>query len=236
MFHNRRSLLSPFSLIGLALANARFFAYDPDDADTKAALAEAVDAAVEKLTKKNSELVAELRTAKKGKTDSPDAAEMERLEKDNDRLTAELAKAGKDLKAAQKVVEENGKALTSERSFNERVLIENGLAAALSANGVTNAAHAKAAAALIRSTSKIEITVDGENRSANIGGKALGDFVKEWAGTDDGKNFVTAKGNGGGGAPGGQQQPTPAAGNMGGSKAERVAAIAAKFGDQLAAQ
>lgn len=234
MFH-KRTKFSPLNLLLAALAPVRMYAFDPDDEDTKKALAEAVDAAIEKLTKKNSELVAELRAAKKGKG-GEDSAEMERLEKDNDRLTAELAKASKDLKAAQKIVEDNGKALASERTYTERLLIDNGLSAALTANGVTNPAHAKAAAALLRSTSKIEIAVDGDNRAATVGGKPLTDFVKEWTGTDDGKNFVTAPPNGGGGAPGGQQQQHKQAGNMGGTREERIAAINAKIGDKLAAQ
>jgi len=234
MFHKRMSL-SFSSLLGAMLMQARCYAYDPEDADTKAALAEAVDAAVERLTNKNRELLAELRKAKSGK-ESDNSAEMERLETENARLSTELAKASKDLKAAQKAAEENGSTLASERAYTERLLIDNGLSAALTANGVTNPAHAKAAAALIRSTSKIEIAVDGDNRTATVGGKALADFVKEWSSTDDGKNFVTATANGGGGAPGSQQQQHKQAGNFGGTRDERIAAINARFGDKLASQ
>lgn len=209
-------------------------AFDKNDPKDMEIVQGMIDEAVSGLKSKNEELVGKVKKLSKDKEGGISQEEFDRLEAERDALKENLTTAQRELKAEKKANETNASALASERSFNERVLIENGLAAALSANGVTNAAHAKAAAALIRSTSKIEITVDGDNRAASIGGKALGDFVKEWAGTDDGKNFVTAKGNGGGGAPGGQQQPTPAAGNMGGTRAERVAALQAKFGDRLA--
>lgn len=236
MFRKKPYSLMP-NLLQMLFASAMpAFAFDPNDPADMAEVQKRIDDAVDAVTTKNKELLAEVKKLKKREPGDGNTAEMERLEADNERLSAELASASKALKQAQKAAEDSGKALTSERSYTERLLIENGLSAELAANGVTNAAHAKAAAALIRSTSKIEIAVDGDNRSATIGGKPLKDFVKEWSGTDDGKNFVTATPNGGGGAPGSQQQQHKTAGNMGGTREERIAAINAKLGDKLAAQ
>ena len=47
------------------------------------------------------------------------------------------------------------------------------------------------------------VVADGDARKAMVGDKAIGDFVKEWAGSDAGKKFVAAPINTGGGAPGG---------------------------------
>jgi Skp family chaperone for outer membrane proteins len=236
MFRKKPYSLMP-NLLQMLFASAMpSFAFDPNDPADMAEVQKRIDEAVEGLASKNKELLADVKKLK-AKRDPGDsnAADMERLEAENERLSSELATASKNLKAAQKAAEDSGKALTSERSYTERLLVDNGLSAELAANGVTNASHAKAAAALLRSTSKIEITVDGDTRTATVGGKPLKDFVKEWAGTDDGKNFVTATTNGGGGAPGSQQQQHKQAGNMGGTREERIAAINAKLGDKLAA-
>lgn len=62
-----------------------------------------------------------------------------------------------------------------------------------------------------------------------LDGKPLGEFVAEWAKSDAGKAFVAAPNSSGGGATGGGAAGAPQAGNMGGTPAERQAAIAAKY-------
>lgn len=84
------------------------------------------------------------------------------------------------------------------RSKYESLVIDRGLDEALSAAKV-NPALAKAAHALIKAEHGVDLTDDGK---ATIGGKALADFVGEWAKSDTGKAFVT-NGNAGGGAGGG---------------------------------
>lgn len=59
----------------------------------------------------------------------------------------------------------------------------------------------KAAQAMLRSNVQIEI--DGDNRVAKFGDKALSEAIKEWAASDEGKHFVSATVNGGGGGTGG---------------------------------
>jgi len=52
----------------------------------------------------------------------------------------------------------------------------------------------------------VALDIDGDKRVAKVGDKTLDEFVKEWAGSDDGKEFVDAainKGGGGGGNNGG---------------------------------
>jgi hypothetical protein len=52
---------------------------------------------------------------------------------------------------------------------------------------------------------KIVLTGKGEARTAVIGDKSPGDFLKEYVGTDNGKHYVLADSNSGGGSPGGRK-------------------------------
>lgn len=174
-----------------------------DTPEAKAALATATAAAVEEATSglkaKNTELLAELKAARKGQAIDP--AEVEKLEAKIDSLTGELTTANKATKDALKASDAATKALGQETGFTQKLLIDNGLVGELTKNGVTNAAHLKAAQAMLRSG--VQIVVDGESRVAKFGDKALSDYVKEWAGSDEGKHFVAAPVNSGGGAQGG---------------------------------
>ena len=49
-----------------------------------------------------------------------------------------------------------------------------------------------------------QVVTEGADRVVKIGDKVLADHIKEWAGTDEAKHFISAAGNGGGGAPGGK--------------------------------
>lgn len=50
---------------------------------------------------------------------------------------------------------------------------------------------------------KATVEGEGDDLKAVVEGKNLGDFVTEWAGTDEGKNFIAAPNSSGGGASGG---------------------------------
>ncbi|TWI69051.1 hypothetical protein IP91_00116 [Pseudoduganella lurida] len=205
------------------------FAYDPDDADTKAALKAAVDEAVAPVLAKNKELLGEVKKAKRGAEIDP--AEHERLETELDATKAQLADVNKQLKTANKAAEDAGKALDGERGFTQSLLVDQGLSAALLETGVKNPAHLKAAAALLKTSNKIEIVAgDDGTRSAQVGGKPLAEFVKGWAAGDDGKAFVSAPVNTGGGAAGGSGSGGGGnvKGNMAGTPEERRAWIDAK--------
>ena len=162
-----------------------------------------IDAAVEEATNglktKNAELLGEVKKLKKGSAVDP--VEVEKLESTIEELKTQLSESGKQVKKLTKDFETASNALKTESGFTEKLLKQNGLAAELAKNGVTNPALLEAAQALLGA--HVQIVADGENRMAKVGDKALDAYVKEWAGSDKGKHFVTAAGNSGGGAQGG---------------------------------
>lgn len=171
-----------------------------EKAALKAAIDEAVESATTGLAGKNRELLAELKDARKGQAIDP--AKVAALEDRIDALTADLATANKAAKDATKAAEVAAKALESESGFSQRLLVDNGLMAALTAHGVSDPHYQKGAAALLRS--QVQVVIDGDNRIAKIGDKPLDDAIKEWAGSDEGKRYIMAPGNSGGSAPGGR--------------------------------
>ena len=86
------------------------------------------------------------------------------------------------------------------RSLSDAALTE-----ALTKAGVTSPALLKAAKALHGSGLQV-VEVDGV-RTVKAGDKALGDFITEWAGTDEGKHFVAASDSNGGGSGGSRGNP-----------------------------
>lgn len=188
----------------------------------KAAVAEATEG----LVNKNKELLGELKTARKGQEIKPE--QLEALENERDEVKAELAKLQKDLKKAHGDLKTATEALEGESNFTKSLLIDNGLSAELVKNGVTNPAHQKAAIAMLRSGVTVE--ADGDKRVAKMGDKALADAVKEWAGGEEGKHFVTAASNSGGGASGGKGGgAAQVQGKIDGSEQERTAHFAQKY-------
>jgi len=189
-----------FSMINryMAAMGLMLFAVDLDDAEVKAAIKEAVDAAVKPLAEKRDELLNEVKQLRKGKQVSPE--DLEKLEAERDQYKDQAEKLAKDLKAANSNAEKFGKELETEKSFTQRLLVENGLTEQLTKAGVTNPAFLKAASAIL--ASQVQIVPDGDKRVAKVGEKPLADFVGEWAKSDDGKHFVSAPNNSGGGSGG----------------------------------
>jgi hypothetical protein len=175
-------------------------------ADDKTFTKDEVDAAIEKevsgLKDKIDELIGDNKKLKADlrKTQDIKPEDVAALESEVDQLKAKLTVAEKTAKEATTAREKAEAALKSEAAFTQKLVVENGLREQLTAAGVTNPAHQKGAIAML--SSQVHIAADGDNRVAKVGDKALADFVKEWAGTDEGKAFVTAPANGGGGAPG----------------------------------
>lgn len=166
---------------------------------TEEELQSKIDETVSGLKAKNNELILELRKIRKNGDITPE--QFSELETERDKALADLAKANKELKAANTTAEKAQKALQSESAFTQRLLIDNGLTAELTKNNVTLPHMLKAAQAMLRSNVQIEI--DGDNRVAKFGDKALSEAIKEWAASDEGKHFVSATVNGGGGGTGG---------------------------------
>ncbi len=175
-------------------------AFDPKDPADVALLDEAIEKAVGPLTLKNKELLGEVKKLKKGAEIDP--ATVEALEAKLDKAEADLAIANKATKEATKALELANKSLESESGHTQKLLIDNGLNAALIEAGVKDAAFLKSCAAMLRSG--VAIKVNGDDRVAMVGDKPLVEFVKTWSQSDEGKKFVAAPANSGGGAKGGK--------------------------------
>lgn len=152
---------------------------------------------IEKLNKKNIALLNEKRSAKaqadEAEERAADAAAEAAARATNDTATIEKAVAAK----YQKLVDAATAKATAADATLKKVLVDQGITAALQSANVAPS-FAKAAAALLRSEGEISIA-DGV---ATINGEPLGDYVKTWAQTD-GKDFIAAPLNAGGGSLGG---------------------------------
>jgi len=186
------------------------------------------DEALKKVLAKNEELLGEVKTARQ-KLRELEAAEAERKAEIAKREEEE-ARAKGNFEALLKTEAEKrqaaeGDGLLWKSKFFEREM-DLGLTQQLDAVGVKPELR-KAAMALLRSNADID-----DDGAISLGGKALADAIKEWAASDEGKAFIV-NGNAGGGAEGGGKgkQPAPKAGNLGGSKSDRVAAIKSRFPD-----
>lgn len=171
---------------------------DITEEDFKAKIAEAIEEATTGLSKKNQELIAELREAKKGKAIDP--AELDRLQSKIDSLEADLSGAQKASKDQAKLLKQAQDALVSESGFTQKLLLDNGLTEALVKAGVASQ-FLPAVKAMFGTQAKI--VAEGDVRKALIGDKDLTEFVSSWATSDEGKHYISAPANGGGGASGG---------------------------------
>lgn len=180
--------------------------FDVNDADTKKALKEAVDAAVAEATtglvEKNKELLVKLKKATKDAAIDP--AEYQTLSEAKDAAEAKLAEMSKALKQAAADADKAKKAFEAESKFTSKLLIDNGLTEAIIKAGV-KPEMSKAVKALL--AGQVTLKIDGENRNAVMGDKSLSDAVAEWSLSEEGKHFVTAPANGGGDAKGGGGKP-----------------------------
>jgi len=170
----------------------------PFTAEQQAEIDALIETATTGLKNKNTELLTELKKARKSAEITPE--QMAEVEAERDKAQAELQAAHKAAKDAAKAHEQAVKALEQETGFTQKLLVDNGLVSELTKHGVTNPVSLKAAQAMLRAGVKVE--ADGENRVAKFGDKALSDYVKEWAASDEGKHFVTAANNSGGNATG----------------------------------
>lgn len=188
---------------------------------------EDLKAAVEALSAKNRELLGELKAAKaKAKGVEIDPTEHEQLKTQVEELQGKLTKAEK---AAAKQVEDLTKAVATKDAALQSYLIDNGLSEAMLKAGVRPEMMPAVKAML-----KGQASIKDENGtySAFMGDKPLTDAVSAWAASDEGKHFVAAPANTGGGATGGGGNGNGGnmqRGNLGGDKAARTAAIAARF-------
>lgn len=175
--------------------------YDPNDAETKAAVKAAVEAAIAEATtglvEKNKELLGKLKKATKDAAIDP--AEHQALQSELEQTQAKLVETSKALKVATGEVDKHKKAYETEAQYVQRLIADNGLIKELTENKIKPELMDGVLALLSKD---VAIRVNGEERAAFVGDKPLKDFVSEWAKSDKGKHYVAAPANQGGGAQG----------------------------------
>lgn len=190
------------------------------------AIKEAVEKAVAPLISKRDELLGEVKKLRKNAEIDP--ADLDKVEAERDALKQQLNEANKTAKKATEAAEQARKALEGAEGFTQRLLVDNGLNDALTKAGVTNPVHLKAAKSML--AGQVQIAVDGDNKVAKVGDKALAEYITEWAKGDEGKHFVAAPANSGGGAGGGSGGGgNNGKGKVDGTEKERADYFAQKF-------
>ena len=163
--------------------------------EVQAAITAAVEKATAPLVAKRDELLGEVRKLRKGAEIDP--AELEKVEAERDELKGKLSDANKalgkvtkDLEAANKRAEDTDAAYSN--SLKDAALTE-----ALTKAGVP---VAMLGAVKAYHAGKLQVADDNGTRVIKAGEKALGDFITEWAASDEGKHFIAAPDTSGGGA------------------------------------
>lgn len=195
-----------------------------EDKDLQEKIDAAVAEAVEGLKTKNAELLGKLKKAQAGAAIDP--ADLEAVERERDQLKADLAAANKVAKKATADAEAANKKAADAEAASSKLLVDNGLTDSLVKAGVTNPVHQKAAKAML--ASQATIVADGDVRVVKLGDKPIGEAVKEWAGSDEGKHFVTAADTSGSGTQNSGHKPNTnqPKGDAGGDKAAMTARAA----------
>lgn len=194
--------------------------------EVQAAISAAAEKATEALKAKNAELIAEVRKLRKNAEIDP--ADLEKVEAERDALKQQLTEAQRAAKKATTDLEAANKARDELAAQYTGSLKEAALTDALTKAGVTDPAYLKAAKALLGSA--VEVAEENGARVVKAGDKALGDFITEWAGGDEGKRF-RANGAEGGNASGRQPDKTNS-GQL--PPVEDKAARAALFAERMA--
>lgn len=119
-----------------------------------------------------------------------------------DKAEAALAEAKQQVKTLTTERDKAVKALETESGFSTQMLTENALNSALAEVGVTVPGLLTGAKSMFGKSA--QVVVDGDQRIVKIGDKTVTEAIKEWAGTEDAKHYITAAQNNGGGAGGGK--------------------------------
>ena len=203
--------------------------------EAKAVIASAVEEATKPLVSKRDELLGKLKKANDERTEAQKiadeaAAEKARIEEEAVLKSGDIDKIKQQLETKHtKEMQDRDASIADKDAKLHKLLVDNALSNELTKAGIAPQ-YMDAVKALIKSNNKSEITeVDG-NSVALIDGKSINEFVSEFSQGEQGKHYVAAPNNGGGGANGsnGSGKAT-GAGNMGGDKSERVAAINSKY-------
>lgn len=175
---------------------------DVSDPEFKAALKAAIDEATAPLIAKRDELLGELKKARKNSEISPE--DYQKVSDQVDELQGKLTEVTKANKTLTADADKYKKMYESESANTAKNLIESSLTNAL-VDAKVDPKFMKAVKALIGKDAKVEAS--GDERVAKIGDKALGDYIKEWASSEEAAHYIAAPANsGGGGGGGGNQQ------------------------------
>ena len=171
---------------------------DVNDPEFKAALKAAIDEATAPLIAKRDELLGEVKRLRKGGEVSPE--DYQKLSDQVDELQGKLTDATKTNKTLTAEADKYKKLYESESANTAKNLIESSLTNAL-VDAKVDPKFMKAVKALIGRDAKVE--ANGDERVAKIGDKALSDYIKEWASTEEAAHYIAAPANAGGGGQGG---------------------------------
>lgn len=162
------------------------------------AFEDAIAEATSGLQAKNNELLGKLKKAQKsGEIDPADyQAVQDELSKANEKIS-EMTKQVKTLTKDNETFKKNYEA---EAGVTHKLIVQNGLTAAL-IEAKVKPELMKAVVALL--SPQATLKAEGDSRIAVVGDKPLADYVSEWAKSDEGKHYVAAPNNQGGGANGG---------------------------------
>ena len=171
---------------------------DLNESEIQEAIKKAVDEATSGLVGKRDELLAEVKKLRKNQEIKPE--QLDELENQVETYKTKWADAEKLAKATALEADKVKKLYEAESGYTNNLLVENGLNEALVKEGI-----AKQFLPAVKSMLKGQVTVkiEGNERKAVIGEKALSEFVSEWSKGEEGKHFIAAPNNSGGGSNGG---------------------------------
>lgn len=171
-----------------------------------AAVAEGIAEATDGLKSKNAELLGKLKKAQKDSAIDP--ADLEAVERERDEWKDKATVASKAAtKAASELAAATKRAADTDAAYSN-TLRDSALTEALTKNGVTSGPLLRGAKAWLFGMT--EVVDDNGTLVVKAGGKSVDDFTTEWAGSDDGKAFVSAPDHTGGGSQGSRSKQTNA--------------------------
>jgi hypothetical protein len=182
------------------MADDKTFTQADIDAAVKAAT-DKIQESIDKLEAKNTELVGDLRKARKAGEIKPE--DLHAAEDRADKAEAALNEANKQLKTVTSERDKAVKSLETEQGAARSYALDAEIGNAIAAGGIVPAL-VPAFTAMVKQNAKAEL-VDGKY-NVLIGDKPAKDYVAAFLGTEEGKAFKAAPVNGGGGAPGSGDQ------------------------------
>ncbi len=166
--------------------------------EVQEAIKKAAEEATSGLISKRDELLAEVKKLRKNQEIKPE--QLEELENQVETYKAKWNEADKQAKAIAQEADKVKKLYEAESGYTNNLLVENGLNEALVKEGI-----AKQFLPAVKSMLKgqVQVKIEGNERKAVIGEKALSEYVSEWSKSEEGKHFIAAPANSGGGSNGG---------------------------------